>query len=212
MAIDKIKAIFEQHSTINEYKKGDVIYSPGEEAKFLFCIKEGSVKVGCYNEKGKEITKFVFYKNELFGEQVIAGLKKRRDYAFAIEKTVIQKIDSTAINDFIISDLEMSKYFLTLFGKRNIALDERLESIVFKDSKTRILDYLIKTIDEQGKKVGYEVVVRNFMTHQEIANLTSTSRQTVTTVLNILKNQNIITFDRHRLLVRDVEKLKEGIC
>ncbi len=212
MALDKIKAIFEQHSTINKYKKGDIIYSPGDKAEFLFCIKEGSVKIGCYNEKGREITKFVFYKEELFGEQAIAGLNKRRDYAFAVENTVIQKINCTAINEFIVSDLEVSKYFLKLFGKRNIALDERLESLVFKDSKTRIIDYLMKTIEQKGKKVGYEIVVRNFMTHQEIANLTSTSRQTVTTVLNILRNQNIITFDRHRLLVRDFEKLKSGIC
>jgi len=212
MAIDKIKSIFEHHSTISEYKKGNVIYSPDDAADYLFCIKEGSVKIGCYNEKGREITKFVFYKNELFGEQAIAGLKKRRDYAFAIEDTVIQKIDCKAINDFITSDLEVSRYFLNLFGKRNISLDERLESLVFKDSKTRIIDYLLKIIEQKGKKVGFEIVVRSFMTHQEIANLTSTSRQTVTTVLNILKNQNIITFDRHRLLVRDIERLKSGVC
>jgi CRP-like cAMP-binding protein len=189
-----------------------VIYSPADAADYLFCIKEGSVKIGCYNEKGREITKFVFYKNELFGEQAIAGLKKRRDYAFAIEDTVIQKIDCKAINDFITSDLEVSRYFLNLFGKRNISLDERLESLVFKDSKTRIIDYLLKIIEQKGKKVGFEIVVRSFMTHQEIANLTSTSRQTVTTVLNILKNQNIITFDRHRLLVRDIERLKSDVC
>jgi len=212
MAIDKIKSIFEHHSTISEYKKGNVIYSPADAADYLFCIKEGSVKIGCYNEKGREITKFVFYKNELFGEQAIAGLKKRRDYAFAIEDTVIQKIDCKAINDFITSDLEVSRYFLNLFGKRNISLDERLESLVFKDSKTRIIDYLLKIIEQKGKKVGFEIVVRSFMTHQEIANLTSTSRQTVTTVLNILKNQNIITFDRHRLLVRDIERLKSDVC
>lgn len=71
---------------------------------------------------------------------------------------------------------------------------------------------MLRIIEEKGKKVGYEIVVRQFMTHQEIANLTSTSRQTVTTVLNILKNQSIITFDRHRLLVRDYDKLKTGIC
>jgi len=45
------------------------------------------------------------------------------------------------------------------------------------------------------------------MTHQEIANLTATSRQTVTTVLNDLRNKNILTFNRSRLLIRDLDRL-----
>ncbi len=51
------------------------------------------------------------------------------------------------------------------------------------------------------------MLVRNFLTHQEIANLTATSRQTVTTVLNELRNKNVLTFNRKRMLVRDMEKL-----
>ncbi len=51
------------------------------------------------------------------------------------------------------------------------------------------------------------MLVRRFLTHQEIANLTATSRQTVTTVLNELRSKNILTFNRRRLLVRDMELL-----
>ncbi|RMG79696.1 MAG: helix-turn-helix domain-containing protein, partial [Bacteroidetes bacterium] len=50
-----------------------------------------------------------------------------------------------------------------------------------------------------------------FMTHQEIANLTATSRQTVTTVLNELRTKNILTFNRKRLLIRDMEQLRKEI-
>ena len=59
----------------------------------------------------------------------------------------------------------------------------------------------------RGERVGYETVVRKFLTHQEIANLTATSRQTVTTVLNDLRNKGLIKFDRRRLLIRDKDKL-----
>jgi CRP/FNR family transcriptional regulator, cyclic AMP receptor protein len=49
------------------------------------------------------------------------------------------------------------------------------------------------------------------MTHQEIANLTATSRQTVTTILNELRNHNILTFDRKRMLIRDMDRLKSEL-
>ncbi len=87
-------------------------------------------------------------------------------------------------------------------------MEKRLESLVFKDSRSRIIEFLVDLNAKKGQRVGYEWVVRKFITHQEIANLTATSRQTVTTVLNELKTKNIITFNRKRLLIRELDQLK----
>lgn len=96
-------------------------------------------------------------------------------------------------------------------GERMIEMESRLESLVFKDSRSRIIDFLIKSVEKNGQRIGYEWVVRNFLTHQDIASLTSTSRQSVTMVLNDLRNENIIQFDRKRLLIRDLDKLRSLI-
>ncbi|MCB0557912.1 MAG: winged helix-turn-helix domain-containing protein, partial [Phaeodactylibacter sp.] len=88
-----------------------------------------------------------------------------------------------------------------------LEMEQRLESLVFKDSRTRIIEFLHELGEKKGQRVGYEMLVRKFMTHQEIANLTATSRQTVTTVLNELRNRNLLTFNRKRLLIRDMDKL-----
>ena len=61
-----------------------------------------------------------------------------------------------------------------------------LESLVFRDSRSRIVEFLVELTRSRGQRVGYEWVVRKPITHQEIANLTATSRQTVTTTLNDL--------------------------
>jgi len=73
------------------------------------------------------------------------------------------------------------------------------------------VECLVKLTAQKGQQVGYEWVLRNPITHQEIANLTATSRQTVTTTLNDLRYARILTFNRKRLLVRDLEKLKAEI-
>lgn len=97
---------------------------------------------------------------------------------------------------------------MKIMGSRMLEMENRLESLVFKDSRTRIIEYLHELGNKKGQRVGYETLVRKFMTHQEIANLTATSRQTVTTVLNELRNKNVITFNRRRLLIRDMDQLK----
>ncbi len=212
MIKENFKHIFETISQSQKYKKGENIYSPGDLVNEIYYIKRGSVKTGCFNETGREITKFVFNNEEVFGELAIVGLKKRRDYAFAIEESEILKINLQPLKVKLRKDIHLTTFFLNVLGERNIGYEERLESMVFKDSKTRILDFLIDSVEKRGKKVGFEYVVNKFYTHHEIANLTTTSRQTVTTILNILKNHNVITFDRRRLLVRDLDKLKAGFC
>ena len=99
-------------------------------------------------------------------------------------------------------------FIMKIMGSRVLEMEKRLESLVFKDSRTRIIEYLLESAEKNGRRVGFETEVRKFITHQEIANLTATSRQTVTTLLNDLRDRNILTFDRRRLLIRDMEKLK----
>ena len=83
--------------------------------------------------------------------------------------------------------------------------------LVFKDAKSRIIEFLIDEAELKGQKVGFETLVKNMLTHQDISRLTATSRQTVTTVLNELREANIINFDRKRFLVRDLSELKKMI-
>jgi CRP/FNR family cyclic AMP-dependent transcriptional regulator len=194
-------------------KKGAFIYSPENNADKIYYIHKGSVKIGCYGETKKEITKYMLSDGDVFGELSLIGLEFRRDFAYATEDTILGICSTKKLLSLMEDNLLLTRYFMVLMANRELALEERLESMIFKDSKTRIVDFLINLAENSGDRIGYEVVVRKFMTHREIANITATSRQTVTTVLNVLKSNKVITFDRHRLLIRDIEKLKEGgIC
>ena len=194
-------------------KKGAFIYSPENHADKIFYIHKGSVKIGCYGETKKEITKYMLGEGDVFGELSLIGLEYRRDFAYATEETVLGVCSTKKMLTLMQDNIDLTRYFMFLVANKELALEERLEAMIFKDSRTRIVDFLVKLAEKSGDRIGYEIVVRKFMTHREIANITATSRQTVTTVLNVLKSNNIITFDRHRLLIRDFEKLKAGgIC
>jgi CRP-like cAMP-binding protein len=56
--------------------------------------------------------------------------------------------------------------------------------------------------------VGYEMLVKHSLTQQDIANLTGTSRQTVTSVLNDLRKSDLIYFNRKSILIRDMTRLE----
>ena len=196
---------------LKKVAKNEYIYLPNQSSDKIFFITEGRIKIGSYADNGKEITKTILGKGEVFGELAMIGETERRDYALALEDTTLCIINSEEMKNLIKDHSSLSLFFMKMMGSKVIEMENRLESLVFKDSRSRIVEYLTEMVRKRGQRVGYEWVVRNFITHQEIANLTATSRQTVTTVLNELRNDEILTFNRKRLLVRDLDKLKSEI-
>lgn len=189
------------------YKKGEFIYVPEEHADKIFLLTEGRVKIGAYGDGGKEITKAILSNGEVFGELSLIGENKRRDFAYVMETSTVCAIKVEEMKALMKEYNGLQLFLMRLMGNRVLEMEQRLESLVFRDSRTRIVEFLVHLANRKGQRVGYETLVRRFLTHQEIANLTATSRQTVTTVLNELRGKNLITFDRKRLLVRDLEKL-----
>ncbi len=173
----------------------------------IFFLVEGRVKIGTYSDSGKEITKAILGKGEVFGELALVGEKNRRDFAVAMEDSIACVVTVEEMRALMKDHNALSLFLMRIMGSRMLEMEQRLEALVFKDSRTRIIDFLHQLGQKKGQRVGYEMLVRKFMTHQEIANLTATSRQTVTTVLNELRNKNILTFNRRRLLIRDMDAL-----
>lgn len=190
------------------YQKDDYIYFPKDDSNQIYMIASGRVKIGSYNEQKNEVVKAILSKGEIFGELALAGEETRMDFAQALDnETRICAMSIDDLKELMVDNKELSFKILKIVGLRMRKMERKLESLVFKDARTRIVEFLKDTAAEKGQKVGFEIMIKNHLTHKDIASLTGTSRQTVTTVMNDLREKNLINFDRRRILIRDVDKL-----
>jgi CRP-like cAMP-binding protein len=203
----KVKAMAGRHTFLN-FKKEQFIYFLEDKATHIYMIVNGRVKIGHYLDEGKEITTAILSTGEIFGELVLAGEEKRRDFAQAMDDCTICPLGLDEMKELMYGDRELSFKMLKFVGLRLMKLERKLELLVFKDARTRIVEFIKDAASWKGKKIGFETLIQTKLTHQDIASLTGTSRQTVTTILNDLKEKNLINFDRRRILVRDLENLK----
>ncbi|MBX2946546.1 MAG: Crp/Fnr family transcriptional regulator [Cyclobacteriaceae bacterium] len=204
----KTKELDKKHE-FRQFKKDQFIYFPNDEADHIYMVAEGRVKIGHYLDDGKEVVSSILTKGEFFGELALAGEDKRRDFAQVMDNnTSICPLSIEALKALMKDDKELSFRLLKLVGLRLMRLERKLELLVFKDARTRIVEFLKDSASWKGKKVGYETMIPTKLTHKDIAALTGTSRQTVTTILNELKEQNLIYFDRRKILIRDLANLK----
>jgi cAMP-binding proteins - catabolite gene activator and regulatory subunit of cAMP-dependent protein kinases len=198
----------QKHIYLN-FKKNDFIYFPEEQSSHIYMVVNGRVKIGHYLDDGQEAVNSILTNGEIFGELAMAGEEKRKDFAQAMEEnTVICPLSLDELKALMKDNHELSFKLLKLVGFRLMKLERKLELLVYKDARTRVIEFLKDAASWKGKKVGYETMIPTRLTHKDIAALTGTSRQTVTTILNELKEKNLINFDRKKILIRDLENLK----
>jgi CRP-like cAMP-binding protein len=204
----KVKAMGDKHQFIH-YKRDEYVYFPHDKADSIYMIAQGRVKIGHYLEDGREVISSILTTGEIFGELALAGEETRRHFAQVMdENTSICPLGIEELKQLMYGDRELSFKMLKLVGLRLMKLERKLELLVFKDARTRIIEFLKDAASWKGKKVGFETMIPTKLTHKDIAALTGTSRQTVTTILNELKEKNLINFDRKKILIRDLAQLK----
>ena len=191
------------------YNKGEYVYFVGEPSEYIYIVKEGRVKLGTYLEEGKEMVKTILAPGEVFGELSLTGEENRRDFAIALDaQTTVCPMTIDDMQARMADNQELSLSVFKMIGNRMRKLERRIELLVSKDARTRVVEFLRDIAEEKGKKVGLETMIPNHLKHQDIASLTGTSRQTVTTVLNELKEKNVINFDRRKILIRNMDNLR----
>jgi CRP-like cAMP-binding protein len=197
-----------QVSHLQTVPRNGLIYRKGQSSDKMFLLVKCTVKIGSHAEDNREVIKAILHPMALFGELGLVGQEKRQEFASALnEEVTFFAIRIADFQQLMQQNHELCMKVLSMIGQRLQRIERRLESLIFKDARTRIIEFLKESARRQGRKVGFETLLKHSLTQQDIANITGTSRQTVTSVLNELKKENLIYFNRRSILIRDMAKL-----
>ena len=195
-------------SSVKKYNKHQIIYRADEPAEEVFILSSGTIKIISKSGDGREVIKTIIHPKSLFGTEYISSVGVRNNSAKAIDKDVIcLAINSHDFKAYLKANWALTDKFIKVLGTKLMYLEGRFESLVIKDARERIIDFLKENAHKNGRQVGLEMLIKHSLTQQDIANYTGTSRQTVTYVLNDLKRQNQIYSKRKSILIRDMENL-----
>lgn len=191
-------------------EKGEAVFLPGQPANTIYILKEGRVKLAACAGDGRENIINILYPGEIFGELALADEGKRNALAVTLEPSFICAVALDHFQEVLERNPNFNLQITKMIGKRLSKVQSRLTALCFKSASERISGFIAELAEEYGRRIGQEIEVKLYLKHEEIAQLTATSRQTVTGVLNKLSKQNIIWYDRRRILIRDLSALLTG--
>ncbi|HFA51472.1 MAG TPA: Crp/Fnr family transcriptional regulator [Bacteroidetes bacterium] len=189
------------------YKKGETIFSQRNAHLHVYRVTKGIVKIYSLHD-GKEMLEDYCQKGEMFNCEALFDADRGGLAAEAMTQlTTVKKIPVLAFRQAMMGNAPLYKEVLKTVSNSLNRTQERLRRMTLLNSHHRVIDFLADHAVKSGRRVGYEWVVKPAMTHQDMGNITGTSRQTVTTVLNELRRERLIHFTRNYLIVRDLDAL-----
>ena len=130
------------HNDKKVYAKGEFIYFPNQKSTTIYLIAQGRVKIGSYTDDGNESVKSILGGGDIFGELALAGEEKRPDFAQVLDdNTAVCQMNIEHMHTLMLNNKPLNLKIYKLIGLRLKKLERRIESMVFKDARTRIIDF-----------------------------------------------------------------------
>jgi len=182
-----------------------VIHITEASFKYIYILQKGLIKISTLSDNGTEIIKYIVKPGNIFGElNLLDNETDRHEIAVAIENAELCYIPAEEVKVVMESNKALQRSINQLISNRINKMEQRLFALMLKDVKQRIMDFLKEFVSEFGYPVTGGYQARNFLTHEDIAKITTTSRQTVTSSLLHFKKLGWIDYNTRHLSVYNI--------
>lgn len=198
--VDDRKALMELGARRN-FGKGEFVFQAGNEARSVFLLLSGRIKIYQPSSVGKEAILWFCFDGELFGLAEAARGGKRVVSAQTCENSEVLSIAQDKFMSFIGTHPMTAQIVVQLLAGRLRILSDVVINLISDDVRTRILKVLLHLGARCGNRRPSGIQLGMVLTHQEIADMIGSTRQTVTTTLGQLEREGLLSIDEHRILL-----------
>lgn len=193
-----------------QYRRRQFIFTVGAKNEHVYLLLSGRVKLCCGAPSGREVTLGIIGPNEFFGENQL------------FETNPVYGCTAEVMEDATVLVFRRSDFAATLgsnpdalleLAKMQSALrnkaENRLAEYVFYDVPARLAHLLARLADTNGRKTKEGMLIRIKLTHQELANLVGSTRETTTLILNDFRRRGLLEFSGRKIVVSDPGALQQ---
>ncbi|HHV74522.1 cAMP-binding protein [Thermoanaerobacterium sp. PSU-2] len=204
------KSLFEINKIAleKEYKKNTVIFYEGDEGDAIYFVKKGKVKISKISQQGKEHIIRIMEDGDIFAESLLFIGGKYPATAEAIEDSKIIVLKNKDIENLILNNNEVALGIIKLMAKRLQNVAVIIENLALKDSLGRTVSILLTFAREKGIQGKDGIAIELNLNRQDLANMVGTSRENMTRILSQLDKEGVIKLERHAIVIKDVNALK----
>jgi CRP-like cAMP-binding protein len=201
----------ESRSKTRTFERGSLVYLPSDENDSLLLLGSGRVKIYHNTSEGKQALLAIIDPGELFGELGLVQPGCREESAEAMEKSAVILIPRAEIQRLMEEHADVSLGVTKLIGVRLQRVERRLKSLLFRTNRERVVHLLLELAEKYGHYTRDGVAIGIRLSHQDLANIIGSTRETVTVILGDLQSEGSLMINRRQLVLTRVQRLAESI-
>ncbi|MGI9516058.1 MAG: Crp/Fnr family transcriptional regulator [Pirellulaceae bacterium] len=203
---DQIRQM-ESVSRLKKFKRGETVYLPADDADGVMLVVSGRIKICHVTPEGKQSILVFVEPGEIFGELSLVDPTCRQEYSETTENSQLVLIPREEVQRCMRMHPDLTLGITKLIGLRRQRVERRLRHLLFHSNRERLVYLLLELIEQYGRRVddGFELSIK--LSHQEMANIIGSTRETVTVVLGELQKEGMIQIARRRVKIVDLDRL-----
>jgi CRP-like cAMP-binding protein len=195
-----------QAAPMRTFHPGELLYSPTTPMETLYILKKGRVRIFRVSPDGRALTTALVTPGTIFGEMLLLGQQMHDNYAEALDRVVVCVMSRADVQRFLLSDARIATRISGILGQRVSQLERRLSDTVFKSVPQRIATTLCLLAHEDRRRpLGRGIQIS--LTHEQLAALAGTSRETTTKVLGEYAELGLLRLGRGKVTITDLAGL-----
>ena len=190
-------------ATVKPYAKSEAIFHEGDEAKGLYAVANGLVRIYKTSLSGKEQILHVFGPGEVFAE---VALFKGRTYpanAQALEQSEILFLPKRAFTDLVRAEPDLALAMLGVMSMRLRGFVAKIEDLSLKEVPARLAQHLLLLQASQDRDT-----VRLDLPKGQLASYLGTIPETLSRIFKKLSESGVLEIDGQTLRILDTSALE----
>jgi len=189
------------------YSAGELVYTPHQPLETLFILKKGRIRIFRVSPDGRALTTAIVEPGTIFGEMIIVGQQMHDSFAEALDDVVVCVMTRSDVQRLLLGDARIAARISETLGRRLGELEQRLSDAIFKSVPERIAGALLTLAGTHSSRpLGRGIQIR--LTHEQLAALAGTSRETTTKVLGEFADRGLVSLGRGRVNILDPARLR----
>jgi len=206
-------SLFEHFGSIIKIEKDRPVFSEGERSEEVYFIQSGSVRISKDTESGRILTLRITGGQTFIGEtSVFCETIYHSVSATAIEPTQVLALSRSQLEKLLTASSVNMMEWMKLIQAHNLKNETRFRDLLLHGKKGALFSTLVRLSNTYGvQQENGSILINYSLTNQELANFCATSREVVNRMLNDLKNNQTISFQKGIITIHDFAFLRKEI-
>jgi CRP/FNR family cyclic AMP-dependent transcriptional regulator len=200
-------ASLEHIFVVRSYRKNQIVFLEEDTGNYMYIVLAGKVKITKSSPGGKESLLAIHRPGDFFGEMALLDGKTSPATVSAIEDCKIIIITAADFNHLLMQNEKVVRQIIQVLCARLRQVWAQIQSLSYSNADARIRSGILQLARKHGVPDARGIIIDLKITHQELAEMVGTSRETVTRTLARLQKQGILLLDARRIVVLNSKAL-----